>query len=125
MDKKFIQKIKKRLETEKKDLEENLARIAKKDRVLKDDYDAKFEDFGSDVYDPTSEAAEVGEYDTRFSLEANLEVRLRDVKQALERIKKDVFGLCRQCGKEIDQKRLSAFPTAQTCCHGKCAATES
>jgi DnaK suppressor protein len=120
MAKKFLKTIKEKLEKEKKSLEDQLNRIAKKDPRFKDDYDAKFEDFGSDVYDPTSEAAEVSEYDMRLSLEANLEVRLRDVKQALLRIKNDNYGKCTKCGKEIEEKRLLAFPTATTCCHGSC-----
>lgn len=120
MDKKFIQKIKEKLEKEKKTLEKNLNKIASKDKKLKDNYDAKFEDFGAEIYDSSSEAAEVSEYDTRLSLEANLEVRLRDVNQALSRIKSGAYGKCVKCGREIDQKRLEAIPTATTCCHGEC-----
>ncbi|MEW6407752.1 MAG: TraR/DksA C4-type zinc finger protein [Patescibacteria group bacterium] len=120
MDKKFIQKIKEKLGKEKKTLEKNLNKIASKDKKLKDDYDAKFEDFGSEIYDPSSEAAEVSEYDTRLSLEANLEMRLRDVKQALLRIKNSSYGKCMKCGREIDKKRLEAFPTATSCYHGEC-----
>lgn len=120
MDKEFLQKTKAKLEKEKKTLEEDLNRIASKDKILKDDYDAKFEDFGSEIYDPSSEAAEVSEYDARLSLEANLEIRLRDVKQALLRIKNGSYGKCQKCGREINKKRLEAFPAATTCCHGKC-----
>lgn len=120
MDKKFLQKIQKKLEKEKKDLEKSLKGIATKDKKLKDDYDAKFEDLGSEVFDPTSEAQEVAQYDTRMSLEANLEIRLRDVKKALEQMRKKTYGKCKKCGREIEKKRLEAFSTATTCCHESC-----
>lgn len=120
MNKSFLQKITKKLEKEKKELESGLTRIAKKDPKLKDDYDAKFEDLGNEVYDASAEATEVGEYEMRLSLEGNLEVRLRDVKNALAQIKAGTYGKCAKCGKEIDEKRLEAMPTATECCHGEC-----
>jgi len=120
MDKKFLKNIKEKLEKEKETLEQGLNKIASKDKNLKDDYDAKFEDFGNEIFDASAEAEEVSQYDTRLSLEANLEVRLREVKRALERIKKGTYGKCIKCGREIDRKRLEALPTATTCHREEC-----
>lgn len=120
MTKKFIQELEKKLKKEKKELETSLKRIAKKDKKLIGDFDAKFEDFGSEVYDNSAEAAEVSEYDTRLSLEANLETRLKEVNDTLVRIKKGIYGICEMCKKKIDDKRLVANPTARECI--KCAA---
>lgn len=116
----FLQKIKEKLKKEEENLEKDLKGIATKDKNLKNDYDAKFEDFGNEIYDQTSEAQEVAQYDTRLSLEANLEVYLRDVKEALRRIEEETYGKCVKCGKKIDKKRLEAFPTAAMCCHEEC-----
>lgn len=38
-----------------------------------------------------------------------------NVKKALEKIKNGVYGKCEKCGKEIEQKRLMVFPTAELC----------
>lgn len=115
MKKELLDKLKKRLEEEKKRLEQTLDEIATKDKEIKDNYEAKFVDFGEKVYDPSSEASEVSEYDTKLSLEANLEVKLKDVNQALRRIKKGTYGVCENCKKEIEQERLEALPTAKLC----------
>lgn len=104
---------------EKGDLEGNLKKIAIKDKNLKGDYDAKFEDFGDEIHDQSAEAAEVSEYDKRLSLEANFEVRLREVNNALTRIEGDDYGICNKCGMEIPDERLKADPAAADCI--KCA----
>ena len=99
----------------KKQLELGLSKISTKDKNLKDDYDAKYENLDSEIFDQSTEATEVSEYDRKLSLEANLEVQLREVNRGLERIAKNIFGKCSKCGKEIEEKRLSANPTAKIC----------
>ncbi|NQU99555.1 MAG: TraR/DksA C4-type zinc finger protein [Parcubacteria group bacterium] len=104
---------------EKGDLEENLKKIANKDKNLKGDYDAKFENMDSGVFDQSAEASEVTEYDKRLSLEANFEVKLKEVNEALTRIESGDYGKCSKCGMEISDERLKADPAASTCI--KCA----
>jgi DnaK suppressor protein len=36
-----------------------------------------------------------------------------DIDQALLRIKEGSYGICARCGKEIDERRLEALPTAR------------
>ncbi len=36
-----------------------------------------------------------------------------DIDQALLRIREGSYGLCARCGKQIDEKRLEAMPTAR------------
>lgn len=115
MNAKILAKIKRQLEKEKKQLEFGLSKIATKDKNLKDDYDAKYENLDSEVFDQSTEATEVSEYDRKLSLEANLEVQLREVNRALERMAKNSYGSCTKCGKEIEEKRLLANPTAKIC----------
>lgn len=107
--------IKLKLEKEKKDLEKSLSDVATKDKKATDDYDAKFKNFGDPIFDNTAEAAEVSLYDSNLSVEGNLELKLKDVNEALERIKKGVFGKCENCKKQINKKRLEASPTAKLC----------
>jgi DnaK suppressor protein len=40
---------------------------------------------------------------------------LRDIDAALKRIAKGVYGICDECGKQIDMKRLNAQPSARLC----------
>ena len=48
-------------------------------------------------------------------------LNLRLVEDALERIKLGTYGRCSECGKPIEQKRLSAVPWALLCikCQGR------
>lgn len=56
-----------------------------------------------------------------FNLETALNIasseseRLRDVLDALDRIKSGAYGICEGSGKTIPKKRLEAFPSARYC----------
>ena len=60
-------------------------------------------------------AGEVEEYDNLLSLEHSLEIKLKDVSLALEKVVKGKYGKCEECGKEIEEKRLLAYPEAKLC----------
>jgi len=50
------------------------------------------------------------------SVEHSLELKLRDVDIALEKIESGKgYGLCEKCGKEIKEERLRAVPEARLC----------
>ncbi len=68
---------------------------------------------GSSALEEASD--EVEEYITRLPLEHSLELRLRDINEALEKIKKGKYGKCEQCGKNIPQERLRVSPEAKKC----------
>ena len=40
---------------------------------------------------------------------------LQEIDAALRRIDEGVYGICEECGREIDQRRLEAQPTATRC----------
>jgi DnaK suppressor protein len=40
---------------------------------------------------------------------------IRDIEEALTRIKRGEFGICQDCGKAISEKRLRAEPTSLLC----------
>lgn len=112
MDKKIIEKIKKDLLASKKRLEKDLKRFTKKDEHAKSQHHTKFPDYG----DKSDESVqEIDEYTTNLATEKVLESALRDIDNALARIAKGNYGICKYCKKEIGEKRLMARPVANTC----------
>jgi DnaK suppressor protein len=112
MDKKTLEELKTALLKEKEDLEKNLSRIARAVDKKEGDYETTFEEIGTDKDD---NATEVDQYTGNVSVETSLEKQLQDVLSALERIGKGTYGICENCGKEIDIERLKANPSARTC----------
>jgi RNA polymerase-binding transcription factor DksA len=107
----FVEAQKKKLEEERTRLQSELSRIAEKDAVG-DDYHAQVEQIGRA---PDENVVEEEQYEAARSVEQSLEVQLRDVNNALQRISDGTYGACPKCGERIDQKRLEALPSAQTC----------
>ncbi|MDP1538662.1 MAG: TraR/DksA C4-type zinc finger protein, partial [bacterium] len=113
-----IEELKKKLEREKENIEKQLEKFAFKDKKLKGDWDTRFPRFnGGETGSAALEQAadEVEEYSTLLSIEHSLELRLKNINSALEKIKKGKYGICEKCGKEIPIERLKAFPEARTC----------
>lgn len=115
MDKNFLKKLKESLESEKRRITKELKSFAKKDSKIKGNWRSKFPFFGSDRSHKDENAEEIEGYATRLSVEHTLEVRLKDIDEALEKIKTDKYGKCEVCGKEIEEKRLKAVPEAKWC----------
>lgn len=112
LSKKDLQEIQNKLEQEKTSLEKELDNIATKNPKNPEDYNAKWEEYGSDVSDSTSEVAK---FSLNLSLEKTLEKALRDVNKALDRIKKNDYGICKYCKQPIGKKRAMARPTSSAC----------
>ncbi len=112
MDKKAIEKIKKDLLKSKRQIEEDLAAFTKKDQHEKDEHRTQFPDYGNKS---DENVQEVGEYSTNLVTEKILEKTLRDIDEALSRIEKGIYGICKYCGKEIDEERLMARPVSSAC----------
>jgi len=128
MDKKIIEELKKKLEINKNSLKKELESFATEDKNLKHNWDTRYPN--REDSDKDDEADEVQEYDNKLSLEYNLELKLKDVNMALEKINFEQglkidgeqrrtietrYGVCEKCGKKIDEKRLLACPEAKTC----------
>jgi len=47
-----------------------------------------------------------------------MERELKDISDALKKLENGTYGLCENCGKPIDEKRLEASLSART--HTKC-----
>lgn len=117
MNKKLLKELKNKLEIEKNSLEKELESFAKEDKNLVDNWDARYPNRENGTME--EEADEAQEYDNLISLEHSLELKLQDVNLALEKInkpsKKEKYGICENCGKKIDEKRLRAYPEAGLC----------
>ena len=113
MSKKIVQELKEKLEKEKNNLEQELKKFATKDDKPKGDWDTRYPKFnGGSLED---EADEVQEYERLLSVEYSLELRLKNVDLALEKIKKNKYGKCEKCGKKISVERLKVCPEAKLC----------
>lgn len=121
MEKKILEELKKKLEQEKSFLEKDLSRFADKNKQVPYDYSARFPNPGERPSADDENAEEIETYDRRLALEHALETRLKEVGEALGKIKKNdgSYGRCEICGKPISIARLRANPAAKTC--SRCA----
>jgi DnaK suppressor protein len=117
VNKKLLQELKQKLEKEGATIEEQLKRFAKKDKKLKGDWDTRFPHLGDETGGASLEKAadEVEEYEALLPVEYNLELKLKNINLALEKIKKDKYGFCEKCGKKIAEQRLKIYPEARIC----------
>jgi DnaK suppressor protein len=114
----FLKEQEEKLKKEKEGLEKELSSFAKKDKRGKNNWQSIFPDFdGSETGGSSLEVAqdEVEEYINRLPIEYALELKLKEVNLALEKIKKGEYGRCEKCKKEIPQNRLKAKPEARFC----------
>ena len=70
--------------------------------------------YGNHMADDASEAFEQAK---ELALRQNAEHLLAQVTDALERFDEGTYGICEQCGTEIDPARLKALPYATLCIH--------
>jgi len=113
-----IEELKKKLEKQKEDIERQLEKFATKDQKLKGDWDTRFPSFdGGESGSAALEQAadEVEEYTTLLPIEHSLEIRLKNINLALEKIKTGKYGICEKCGQKIAIERLKIYPEARLC----------
>jgi len=105
----------KALEEEKTKLEGELGTIAHRNPDAPEDWETSFPDMNLMKSDKNEMADEEEELENRSSVEFNLESRLRDVNEALEKMRSGKYGLCAVGGEPIDEERLKANVAALTC----------
>ncbi len=113
MNKELLEKLKEKLEAQKISVQKELESFASQDPNLKHNWDAKFPN--REDADKDESADDAQEYDNALSLEHSLELKLKDVNMALEKIIEGQYGICENCGKEITEERLLVCPEAKTC----------
>lgn len=117
MNKKLLKELKEKLEERKASLEQELKKFATKDDKLKGDWDTRFPKPDGAVGGQALEDAadQVEEYVNLLPVEYNMETRLQDINLALEKIRKDNYGKCENCDKNIPEARLKVYPEARKC----------
>jgi len=117
MNKKTLKELKEKLEKERISIEAELNNFADKDKRLKGDWDTRFPETngGSGGQVLEDAADQVEEYTNLLPVEYSLELRLKNINLALEKIKRGEYGKCEKCGKEIEEKRLKIYPAAILC----------
>jgi DnaK suppressor protein len=97
--------------------------------ILNEEMKALLGEAGKTVTEMTSDAANFPDPTDRATQESdrNFELRIRDrerklinkIKDALERIEADEFGICEDCGEEISEARLRVRPVTTQCINCK------
>lgn len=113
MDKKLLNELKEKLEEQKNAIKKELESFAQEDPNLKHNWDARYPNREDSDKDEAADDAQ--EYDNMLSLEHSLELKLKDVNMALEKMENEKYGICEKCGKKIEEERLQAAPEARLC----------
>jgi RNA polymerase-binding protein DksA len=105
---------KKKLEEEKKLIEDELSSLGRMDKET-GDWEAIPQEQTAPEADENDMADRTEDYEERSSTMDTLETRLKDINEALTKIETGNYGICESCGKPIEQDRLEANPSAKTC----------
>ena len=76
-------------------------------------------DLSSYSYHMADQGTDTMDREMAFSLASREGRYLHHLNEALERIEKGTYGICRSCGKEISKTRLEAVPNATQCINCK------
>lgn len=97
--------------------------------ILNEEMKALLGEAGKTVTEMTSDAANFPDPTDRATQESdrNFELRIRDrerklinkIKDALDRIEADEFGICEDCGEKISEARLRVRPVTTQCINCK------
>lgn len=106
---------KKKLLAEKDELEKELATAGRRNPDNPRDWEATPEDRDTPVVSRDEVADKLESFEENVAIVRQLEARLAEVRDALERIENGNFGHCTSCGAVIETERLHANPAAKTC----------
>jgi len=103
---------KKKMERFKKSLLTMRGEILKNAKKLKEDSYTLGTDGIQDMADAASNSYNV---DILMSISDNDLNLLKDIDNALDKIKNNTYGICEECEEKITEKRLEANPVARYC----------
>jgi len=93
--------------------------------ILQEEMRVLLEEAGKTVLEMTADNTNFPDPNDRATQESDrsFELRIRDrerklinkIKEALERIDDDTFGICEMCGEDINEARLKARPVTTLC----------
>lgn len=102
-----LKSVKKILQKQEKEVEEELARLKKDDPFLQEDRLFSNE--------PATDAYENEGHERIMAQTEFLNRTLLQLRRALARIGMGKYGTCEKCQKKIEDKRLKVFPAATLC----------
>jgi RNA polymerase-binding protein DksA len=112
MDKKTQEKLRKRLEARKAEIERDVSYMAGEIRALGIDQDQENGALGNHIAD---DGSSVAESERILTVTDDLQGILNQVNDALGRMDDGTYGICQRCGREIAEERLEAFPYVAYC----------
>lgn len=112
MNQDIIEKIKADLLERKAQLEVELTDFTSEDDHSTNHRTPQMPEYGSES---DENAQEVEQYTTNLEADKVLEKTLADINKALARIEDGSYGLCKHCGKDIEERRLLIRPFSSSC----------
>lgn len=112
---KNIAHFKKKLLEEKIRIEHDLGEVGRINPDNKNDWEPTAANLNIDPAEEEERAEEITDFEDRSAIEFELEKRVNELTAALERIEKDTYGICSICGGPIEEERLEANYSADTC----------
>lgn len=106
---------KKNLEQELKKVEAELKTVGHINPKNKEDWEANSEASDVDKADEEEVAEKIESYEENNAILEQLEIKVNEIKAALEKIEDNTYGICNVCGKQIEEERLEANEAAATC----------
>lgn len=106
---------KRKLLAEKDELEKELATAGRRNPDNPRDWEATPEDREIPTVSRDEVADKIESFGENVAIVRQLEARLAEVRDALERIENGTYGRCTSCGSGIEAERLDANPAAKTC----------
>jgi RNA polymerase-binding transcription factor DksA len=103
-----------RLEEEKARLEGELSTVGRRNPSNPEDWEATATNPEPEP-DPNDRADQMAAYSVNSAILTDLENRYNEVKDALARMDDGSYGTCRICGNAIEEDRLGADASADTC----------
>jgi DnaK suppressor protein len=112
MNKRQQEKLRKRLEERRVEIESDMSFMAAEMRSIGVDQDQEKGSLGNHIADDGSNVAEA---ERIVTVSEDFQQILAQVNGALERMSEGNYGVCQRCGKPIGEERLEAFPYVAYC----------
>jgi RNA polymerase-binding transcription factor DksA len=96
-------------------LEKELQSVGRINPENQNDWEPVANKLNIDTAEEEERASGITDFEDQSSVEFTLEERFNKVKAALARIENNTYGICRVCSATIEDARLRANPSAETC----------
>ncbi len=106
---------KKKLLEEKVRIERDLKTVGRINPDNPKDWEPTAANLNIDPAEEEERASEITDFEERSAIEFELEKHLNEIVTALERLENGTFGICRVCKGLIEEERLEANYSADTC----------